>query len=236
MKKLLTCLFVVTLLLSACGLDGEDGKKGLQGPEGPMGPEGPQGPIGLTGATGPEGPQGIPGPKGDTGPVGPIGPQGLPGSTGEPGPAGVPCDGCVDDLSIVPGAVTSTWVVRNGSAATKTGTSWTDIPGMSLSITTTGEPVLVMYNMDVRNYLDSNGVPAVCHVGILIDGSRVITRTFGNNGSLDFGSVTAIDLRTLSAGTHTIQAQWSISSISPSNAGVNHWNGFKSLIAIELKK
>jgi hypothetical protein len=245
MKKLLACLFVVALFLTACGLDGDDGKKGkrgligLEGPEGPMGPEGPQGPIGLTGSTGPEGPQGIPGPKGDTGavgPAGPAGPQGLQGSTGEPGPAGVPCDGCVDDLSIVPGAVTSTWVVRNGSAATKTGTAWTDIPGMSLNITTTGEPVLIMYNMDLRNYLDSNMAPAVCHITIVVDGTRVITRTFGSYDSLDFGTVAAIDLRTLSAGDHTIKAQWGISNSSPSSAGVNHWNGFKSLIAIELKK
>jgi len=59
MKKIITILGLVLVVVLMAGLTG---CTGLQGVQGPQGPEGPRGPQGEQGPQGPEGPQGPAGP------------------------------------------------------------------------------------------------------------------------------------------------------------------------------
>jgi hypothetical protein len=78
-RKLVTFILPI-LLLVGCSAE--------QGPAGPAGPQGAAGPQGPTGGQGPGGPPGPAGPQGDAGAQGPAGPQGVRGDRGEAGPKG----------------------------------------------------------------------------------------------------------------------------------------------------
>ncbi|GIV28032.1 MAG: hypothetical protein KatS3mg027_1846 [Bacteroidia bacterium] len=70
------------------GPQGPAGATGATGAQGPAGPQGPQGPAGATGATGAQGPAGPQGPQGPAGATGATGAQGPAGPQGPQGPAG----------------------------------------------------------------------------------------------------------------------------------------------------
>jgi hypothetical protein len=82
--------------------------------------EGPKGDPGPVGSPGPQGPVGPQGPKGDPGPVGPQGPQGPPGAT----PAVL-------------------YAEQTGVAQTSGTSEFIDLPGASISFSTSAEATTV---------------------------------------------------------------------------------------------
>jgi len=137
------------------GPTGATGATGPQGPAGATGPIGPQGPIGNTGAAGPIGPQGPIGNTGPVGPVGPAGPQGVQGPVGPQGPAGT-----MANVSSV------TMTVDNTMLAT----TYTNMPGMSITFTPTTASTLVLFTASGFGYTGSN---SLVEFRVLVNGVAV---------------------------------------------------------------
>lgn len=118
---------------------GPTGPQGPPGVQGPVGPFGPQGSAGVTGITGPQGSPGITGatgptgPRGNTGPQGATGPQGITGVAGPTGPAGT--------------AVNLAMAVATG-VYNIPGSGFTQVTGLSTTITTSGRPVQILVNIN----------------------------------------------------------------------------------------
>lgn len=161
------------------------------------------------------------------------GPKGDAGDTGPAGPPGVPCAGCVDTASIADGAVDTAKLAANSvtqfaQAGTApefhlTGTTAQAIPGASISIQTTGGPVLWMARGMVR--MNTPGTIAVVYMtgaDVELGGGAAETRYPFTLFWID---------PVLSPGTHnqTVAAQL---FGQPGSAYVY----VKNMIAIELKR
>lgn len=124
----------------ASGTNGAPGATGATGPTGPGG-TGSLGPSGATGATGPSGATGATGPSGTngtTGATGPSGTNGTPGATGPSGPAGATGPtGTASAINIQSVSLTA--------SATLNATTFTNLPGLSLSITPTQSKTFIEF-------------------------------------------------------------------------------------------
>jgi hypothetical protein len=136
------------VMYTQLGPTGPTGPQGLTGDTGPTGPTGDTGPTGATGAqgltgdTGPTGPTGAQGLTGDTGPTGPIGATGPTGATGATGPTGpTGATGPIGPTGATgatgPTGSTISFVQLTGNTTT-TNLTYTDVPGMSITLSSTG--------------------------------------------------------------------------------------------------
>jgi len=85
----LTGVFIMLVLLRACGFFGEPVLDTVRGPAGAQGAQGVRGPSGPTGADGEDGQPGRPGADGEPGSPGARGARGARGTAGTPGAAGI---------------------------------------------------------------------------------------------------------------------------------------------------
>jgi hypothetical protein len=114
-----------------------------------------------------------------------------------------------DNLDALKGPPTGSYVLNQGSDYTTTSTSFVDLDAtnLSLTITTTGGDVLVVF---AGTGLTAGG--NAVYLDITLDGTRV----GGNDGIVDiyngyFPIPLVYLLRSVSAGSHTIKLQWKVS-------------------------
>jgi hypothetical protein len=173
------------------------------GSGGSTGPTGPTGSIGETGATGVTGPTGV-------GTTGPTGATGV-GSTGPTGPTGPAGSGSSDLYN-------NTYVVYGSGALSLSppqGSTYTQIPGLTQTITLTGAAkVLVSVNGNAQSLGSGSPAPYSAYsVGILQNGSLVANggtayQLIANTDVVAqaFDNFSTQALLTLSAGTYTFSA------------------------------
>jgi hypothetical protein len=107
---------------------------------------------------------------------------------------------------------------------------WTDMPNMSVSITTTGNQVLLMFKSGGVQI--TGAAKAAGQFRMLVDGNQVAFALHEfYNGGWELRDVTLMWMGDLSAATHTVTVQWLV------GAGVlscSWYNDPRSIIAIEL--
>ncbi len=220
-----------------------------------MGPIGPQGEAGSIGPIGPTGPQGAIGPRGSTGPIGPAGPiagsnkQVIYNNNGVSAGADVYFDNTTNFLGVgvvspsvrldVGGKLKSQNARAQAQLNTRidvTSTSWVDIPGLAVNLTTAANPLLIMFS---PGSMQGAGTQCRVHFRILLDGNQVagITEEFHNNGWEMRATPISYLATSVTAGTHNVRVQWMIDT--GSSAALNwhqpSWNWQTTqLIAIEL--
>lgn len=149
------------------GAVGPQGPAGTPGVAGAQGPQGPAGTPGAAGAQGPQGPAGTPGAAGAQGPIGPIGPAGTPGVAGAQGPAG-PAGAVGPQGPIGPMANVSS--ISMAVDNTMTATTYTNMPGMSITFTPTTTSTLAIFTAAGIGYTGSN---SLVEFRILVNGVAV---------------------------------------------------------------
>jgi hypothetical protein len=201
----------------------EPGPTGPIGPTGATGPAGPTGPTGPMGPTGPTGPTGATGPAGPTGPTGPMGPTGPTGPTGATGPAGPT------------GPTGPTGVVLNQAAAGTTdvstnSTTYVTIPDMSITPTTSGGDVLVVFTATVSN----SDVSAYADIGLFVDNVERFRIRLHTKATEEPVSLTHL-VTGLGAGSHPFEIRWrSSSSGNQTRQFAMTGGGGRSLALVEL--
>ncbi|MCG3167407.1 MAG: hypothetical protein POELPBGB_03198 [Bacteroidia bacterium] len=186
------------------------------GSGGSTGATGPTGPVGETGATGVTGPTGV----GTTGPTGPTG-AGTTGPTGPTGPAGTGSSDLYNNTYVAYGTATLTLGPPQSSV-------YTTIPGLSQSITLTGNAkVLVSVNGNAQS-LGTGASYSAYSVGILQNGSLVPSggtayQVLVTNDAVGqpFDNFSTQALLTLGVGTYTFSAGARYESSGVSAANVN---------------
>ena len=171
------------------------------GSGGSTGPTGPTGSIGETGATGVTGPTGI----GTTGPTGATG-VGSTGPTGPTGPAGSGSSDLYNNTYVAYGSGTL-------SLSPPQSTVYTQIPGLTQSITLTGAAkVLISVNGNAQT-TGTGTTYSAFSVGILSNGTLVPSGgtayqviTTNTSVAQTFDDFSTQSLLTLAAGTYTFSA------------------------------
>lgn len=108
-----------------------------------------------------------------------------------------------DNLDFLRTAPQATYQWSGGSIGT-TSTSFDYIPGMDLSITTSGNPILIMLNARI------NGTTV--RLDLEVNGSQLSSDTDGLGAPGANGEVSLIRIVSLAAGTHTVKAMWKVTS------------------------
>lgn len=190
----------------------QSGPAGPQGPTGATGPQGATGDTGDTGPAGPQGPAGSQGPQGDTGAVGATGPQGPvgpAGATGATGPAGPPG---------APGSIVQYKFISNVPAASTSSTTPVDVPGQTITLTTSGGTVQVQ---STASFVTNQGGVAA-YFRLVRDGSVVLA--FNNHGfsTPDWTTISMFGSDIPPAGSHTYSLQW---YVNPGSGGTLNISG-----------
>lgn len=196
------------------GPRGATGATGPAGPEGPRGATGPTGARGTTGATGPTGAQGPQGQRGATGPTGPAGAVGATGPTGAQGPQGAKGNtgpaGATGPQgpAAVSGKIPSNYA--SVSAQSTTSSSFTDIPGLTVSLTIDAAAE-IFASMSWTADQSAGTAIGVGGFRIVIDAQNgdtgqqsYVTTVDKHSGAMVFRSVE------LAAGTYTVKGQYRI--------------------------
>jgi len=152
----------------------------------------------------------------------------MEGETGPQGPPGVPCDACIDTASIIPGAVTSYWQAE-GRGDIQTSGTWALMPDMELNITTSGGPVLIVFNASFR--AETGGV---IHIRLLIDDQAVDQKIGGSSNTFSAFTISLSRIVELSPGDHKVRIEWGVSGAFPGT--ITQSNGARVLTVIELKR
>lgn len=124
-----------------------------------------------------------------------------------------------------------TYIATASDNVSTTSTSYTDIAGMSLSIETGANPVLILFD---ASFVHSSTAGQYFQVAIVIDGVVKCAHIFENDGNSREMPYSIHWLENLSAGPHTIKMQWKVSA-----GTLYHWgatnNRVRKLTVIELK-
>jgi hypothetical protein len=202
---------------------------------GPQGPQGIQGATGLTGPAGPAGPTGATGAAGATGPQGPTGAQGIQGPTGATGATGAA--GTAGKVAQIVSATTTNTTSATGGAG------WTDVSGLSLTITPTLATSKILIISSFGTFSSSGGTqPYFTGWVQLLRGATAITNAFTggyfpngssvNTASYGMYSTQYIDSpATTSATTYKFQIN---NIFSAPNYGANPSGASIQIIAMEI--
>lgn len=197
------------------------------GSGGSTGATGPTGPVGETGATGVTGPTGV----GTTGPTGPTG-AGTTGPTGPTGPAGSGSSDLYNNTYVAYGTGTL-------SLSPPQSTTYTQIPGLTQTVTLTGTAkVLISVNGNAQSLGSGSPAPYSAYsVGILQNGSLVASggtayQLIANTDVVAqaFDNFSTQILVTLGAGTYTFSAGARYESSGLYAAGINVSGGSSSAL------
>ncbi len=216
------------------GAPGQPGVAGLQGPTGPTGAAGDPGPTGpavyLQAEEGEAGPPGIPGPIGLTGIPGPAGPAVFleaDAPEGDIGPPGAPAQ---------PTTLTRSLSAGSTSDPTSTSGTFSVIPQMTVTLSTTRSEVLALFSGTFQVLHDDTWVLAVFLDGSEVTDSRRTVDFFGGvliglvPSRLDSIPISIHGLISgLTGGTHTIDVRWSVTGGTARAIGTQ-----RSLICVEI--
>ncbi|RKZ30520.1 hypothetical protein DRQ33_07805, partial [bacterium] len=111
-----------------------------------------------------------------------------------------------------------------------TSTSYVDVPGMSIDITTGNNPVLIMFDASL---VHSSTAGQYYQVAIVVDGVVKCAHIMENDGNSREAPYSIHWLETLSEGAHTIKVQWKVT-----DGTLYHWGSsdrIRKLSVIELK-
>jgi hypothetical protein len=139
-------------------------------------------------------------------------------------------DGSVTTAKIAANAVSQYQAVTGSTGASTSSTSFVDIPNLSVTLTTTGGSVLVMFS---GSHTPENISGVVGYWQIIRDDSTVLA--FNNQGfaQYEWATTTLFGIDTPPAGTHTYKVQWRVSQGTLlASAGVYYEN----FAAIEFKR
>lgn len=231
----------------ATGPAGATGATGVAGATGPAGATGATGPAGATGATGATGLAGSTGATGATGPTGATGLAGATGATGATGPAGAT------------GATGATGPAGSGNKVTAIGTTdinmlrtttgtWANMPGMSVSLTPTGNSATVHFSAS-GTYTGTSTAAQFVVFRILVNGAAVNGRgaafavgaadfddIFGTESQNVWGAAFSIPVPVTPGIGNTITIQWLFDSLFSNtifNNVATQMNAHRSLIVTE---
>jgi hypothetical protein len=136
-------------------------------------------------------------------------------------------DGTIQTTDLAENAVTRTYQVSSVGDASTTSSSWVDIPEMSVTITTDGGPVLIMFSGNFETSPDNRRVYIQVSIdGTLKDASTRFAQTYAT--WITHGTSW---LETLSPGAHTISIQWVVV-----DAGSTVYTRHRAMQVIELKR
>lgn len=123
-------------------------------------------------------------------------------------------------------------VAAHNRQDTRTSSTWSDLPDMSLSVTTTGNQVLVLFKTGGVQGTGVNNVQG--QFRLLVNGGQVAynLQEF-HNGGWELRDVTLMWLGDLAAGTHTIKVQW-ITGTANAILTCGWYADARTLMAIEL--
>jgi hypothetical protein len=100
-------------------------------------------------------------------------------------------------------SVTAFTITKDASTGPDGQGSFYDIPGMSISITTTGNPVLIMFNASLGFSSGNNDN----YVRLLVDTTLVAKKVITSGDNEHQGEASMMAVAVVSAGAHTIKAQ-----------------------------
>jgi len=140
-------------------------------------------------------------------------------------------DGSVTTAKLSANAVTQLQSVSGTSASSTNSTTFVDVPGRSVTLTTTGGAVLAMSSASF--HMSPAGFTGYWQ--IIRDGSVVIAHNNYGFSTVDWTTITVVGVDTPPAGTHTYKVQWRVNSASgtlTTSEGVYTEN----FVAVELKR
>jgi hypothetical protein len=214
------------------------GSGGVTGATGPQGPAGAAGVAGPTGATGPTGAAGTGG--GATGPTGPTGQAGTNGINGAPGAQGIQgVTGPTGPTGSGGGtSLYNTTTVAYGTAQLTIGPpgggggAYTQIPGLSQSVTLTGPSKVVINVSGSAQSFAQGGSYSAYSVGILQNGALVSSggtayQVLVDNAAIGqpFNNFYAQTLLSLGSGTYTFSAGARYEAAGGSNVNISGGSG-----------
>lgn len=114
-----------------------------------------------------------------------------------------------DNLDYLKARPTSVVSDFDGTVASTTSTSFTDLSGMSVNITTSGSSKL---RIDASGSANSGGTGVACYVTVLVDGTNQGNATYGMahvqlSGTAGF-SISFVTAAAVSDGAHTVKLQF----------------------------
>ena len=140
-------------------------------------------------------------------------------------------DGSITTEKIASGAVTQHQAVSGSTGASTSSTAFVDLPGQTVTLTTSGGTVLVMFSGSHR----PSEVGVVGYWRIVRDDSVVIT--YNNQAFVssmyEWTTTTLFGVDTPPAGVHTYKVQWRVSQGTLSASEGTYW---ENLAAIEFKR
>jgi hypothetical protein len=141
-------------------------------------------------------------------------------------------DGSITTAKIASGAVTQHQAVSGVMAVETSSTSFVDLPGQSVTLTTSGETVLVMYS----GSHSSNNVSVTGYWRVIRDDSVVIAHNNHAFAPLQWTTTTLLGADTPPAGEHTYKVQWRVNAGSEGTLRASEVAYTENLVAIEFKR
>jgi hypothetical protein len=141
-------------------------------------------------------------------------------------------DGSITTEKIASGAVTQQQSVSDLVAVETSSTSFVDLPGQSVTLTTSGGKVLVMFSGSHT----SNNVYVTGYWRIVRDGSDVIAHNNHAFTPLEWTTTTLFGVDMPPAGEHTYTVQWRVNSGSQGTLKASEVAYTENLVAIEFKR